>query len=105
MAALLLLLGCSAPPQAATPSPTPTPPPSPSAAPILTPDRTTVSDVACKTVNDCWLDERGAPIARPKKLHDKPLPHGDCGAHLEWLQHELRCDQNRCTAIFVGDKC
>lgn len=104
-AAMLLLLGCSAPPRPAVPSPAPTAAPSPSAAPVSTPDRRTVSDVPCKSVKDCWLDPDGKPEARPKAFRNKPIPRGDCGSHLLWLRNELSCEQDRCTATFVGDAC
>jgi hypothetical protein len=104
---VILLLACSRPP--ANPpaaSPTVALSPSPAASASATPDdRRTVSDVPCKSIAQCWLDEDGKPIARPKKLAGKPLPRGDCGKHLEWLRNRLECDQNRCTATFVGDKC
>ncbi|MBL8952167.1 MAG: hypothetical protein JNK82_15400 [Myxococcaceae bacterium] len=64
-----------------------------------------VSTVPCKTVAECWLDEEGKPIARPKAKKGKAVPRGDCGKNLLWLRNQLSCDENVCVAKFVGDKC
>ena len=75
------------------------------------PAKTTVSEVPCKTVAQCWLDADGHPIARPKAKKGRPLPEGDCGAKLVWLQNRLRCESaddagpSVCVAEHVGDKC
>lgn len=66
----------------------------------------TVSDVACKTVADCWLDADAKPIARPKAKKGRPLPRGDCGRNILWLRTRLTCsEENVCVAEHVGDKC
>lgn len=67
--------------------------------------RKVVSEVACETVAQCWMDENGKPIARPKKLEGKSLPRGDCGRKLLWLRNRLTCDQRLCTVTYIGDKC
>ena len=67
--------------------------------------RKIVSDVSCRSVKDCWLDDSGTPIKRPARFKNKPLPRGDCDAHILWLRNELRCEQSRCTATFVSDSC
>jgi len=72
---------------------------------LSTPPRTTVSDVACKTVEDCWLDADAKPIKRPKKFRGKPVPRGDCGEKLMWLRHRLACEQSVCTVTAIGDRC
>lgn len=66
---------------------------------------TTVSEVACQSVSDCWLDEDSKPIARPKKFRGKPVPRGDCGKKLQWLRNKLACEENVCTVTHIGDKC
>ncbi len=69
-------------------------------------DRVTKSAVRCTTVAECWLDADGKPIARPKKFKGKKLPKGTCSnSGLLWLRHKLTCQQNVCTAEFVGDMC
>ena len=68
-------------------------------------DRVTVSTVPCGTVAECWLDDAGRPIARPKANKRRKLPVGDCGRNLLWLHNRLSCDNNVCTAEFIGDKC
>ncbi len=76
------------------------PPPAPEASRVRT------SDVACQSVNECWLAPDGAPIARPKKFKKRSLPAGTCSSSgLLWLRHRLSCEQQRCTSTFVGDKC
>ena len=72
---------------------------------LTTPPRPTVSEVACVSVAECWLDADGKPIARPKKLRSKSVPRGDCGKGLLWLRHKLACTENLCTVTFIGDKC
>lgn len=59
----------------------------------------------CKTVADCWLDERGKAVARPKSKQGRPIPRGDCGKNILWLRHRLACEQSVCVAVFVGDEC
>jgi hypothetical protein len=61
--------------------------------------------VACETVADCWLDDSGAAIKRPKRHRGKPIPRGDCGARILWLRHKLTCEEKRCVAVHIGDKC
>jgi hypothetical protein len=61
--------------------------------------------VSCKTVADCWLDENGQAIARPKAKKGKPVPRGDCGGNILWLRHRLACDEGTCKAVFIGDRC
>lgn len=63
------------------------------------------SDVQCKTVAECWLDEDGKAIARPKSKKGHPIPRGNCGKNLFWLQHKLTCEEGVCVAQFIGDKC
>jgi len=65
----------------------------------------TVSTVPCKTVAECWLDDDGKPVARPKRFKGRKLPKGDCGKNLLWLRHVLSCEQAVCVAKFVGDRC
>ena len=65
----------------------------------------TPSEVPCKSVADCWLEEGGKPVKRPKKLKGRKVPRGDCGSHLLWLRNRLSCEQGVCTATFQGDKC
>ena len=65
----------------------------------------TVSDVACQSVGDCWLDADSKPIARPKKLRGKPIPGGDCGARLQWLRNKLACEKSVCVVRNIGDRC
>ena len=72
---------------------------------LTTPPRTTVSEVACQTVAECWMDEDAKPIARPKKLRGKPVPRGDCGKKLLWLRNRLTCEENLCTVTHIGDRC
>ncbi len=67
--------------------------------------RTIVSDVACESVAQCWLDDEGKPIARPRRLRGKPIPRGDCGRNLKWLRNRLTCQEQRCAAVRIGDKC
>jgi hypothetical protein len=62
-------------------------------------------EVACTTVDDCWLDERGNAIPRPKKFKKRAPPRGDCGKNKLWLRHELTCTENRCVSRFRGDRC
>ena len=84
---------------------------SPDAGSPVTPDtgearRVQTSTAACTTVAECWLDADGKPIARPKKFKGKKLPKGTCSTSgLLWLRHKLTCQQNLCTAEFVGDMC
>ncbi len=61
--------------------------------------------VPCDSVAQCWLDEGGKAIARPKKLRGRPLPKGDCGPNLLWLRNRLTCEDRVCTAVHVGDRC
>ena len=72
---------------------------------VLAEPKVTVSQVPCETELDCWLDESGQPIARPKKAAGKPLPRGDCGKNLRWLRNELSCEKKVCVARLVGDRC
>ncbi|MBX7099784.1 MAG: hypothetical protein K1X89_18860 [Myxococcaceae bacterium] len=67
--------------------------------------RVTVSEVPCTTVDDCWLDEGGKPIARPRAKKGRALPRGDCGGKIEWLRNRLSCQNKVCTAELIGDKC
>jgi hypothetical protein len=69
--------------------------------------RVTTNEVPCQTVQDCWLDATGKPIARPKKFKGQQLPVGDCGAQLHWLRHRLTCspEQHVCVAELIGDRC
>ena len=64
-----------------------------------------VSEVPCETVAECWLDDEGQPIARPKKLRGKPVPKGDCGKKKLWLRNRLSCEESLCTVAHIGDKC
>lgn len=59
----------------------------------------------CRSVADCWLDDSGQPIARPKKERGKPLPRGNCGGRINWLRNQLNCVEHRCVAFHVGDRC
>jgi hypothetical protein len=59
----------------------------------------------CETVADCWLDPTGRPIKRPARFRRRPIPRGDCEKNILWLRHRLTCDQQRCTATFIGDTC
>lgn len=61
--------------------------------------------VACKTVADCWLDDDGHAIPRPKKHAKQSIPRGDCGKRRLWLRHRLSCEDNVCVAHRIGDKC
>jgi hypothetical protein len=61
--------------------------------------------VPCKTVDDCWLDDNGHAIHRPKRYRGRALPRGDCDARIQWLRHKLSCEENVCVAKFVGDAC
>lgn len=63
------------------------------------------SDVACETVAQCWLDESGKAIARPKSKKGRALPRGDCGRNVLWLRNRLTCDEGVCVSQNVGDKC
>ena len=73
---------------------------------LSTDPRVKVSQVACQSVAECWLDADSKPIARPKKLRGKPVPRGDCsGKKLQWLRNRLACEENLCTVTFIGDKC
>ncbi len=67
--------------------------------------KTTISDVPCQTVADCWLDADAKPIKRAKKLKGKAIPHGDCGSKLLWLRNKLSCEENVCVVKLIGDKC
>jgi hypothetical protein len=67
--------------------------------------QTTVSEVPCKTIADCWLDAEGKPIARPKAKRGRSIPRGDCGKNLLWLRNRLSCENQVCTAQHVGDRC
>ena len=64
-----------------------------------------VSDVACQTVADCWLDVNGKAMARPASKRGHPLPRGDCGNNLLWLRNRLSCEEHVCKAEHVGDRC
>ena len=59
----------------------------------------------CETVADCWLDENGNAMARPKSKRGHPIPGGDCGKNKVWLRNRLSCEAHVCTAEHVGDKC
>ena len=72
---------------------------------LSTPPGPTVSDVACQSVADCWLDADSRPIKRPKKFRGKAIPQGDCGSRLQWLRNKLECSQKLCTVTYVGDRC
>jgi len=63
------------------------------------------SPVPCRSIRDCWLDADGTPIARPRRLRGKAIPKGDCGGNILWLRNRLACDQGRCVAAFIGDRC
>jgi hypothetical protein len=65
----------------------------------------TPNEVPCQSIEDCWLNELGKPIKRPKRFRGKPLPPGDCGEKLNWLRNKLACEKNVCTALYVGDLC
>jgi hypothetical protein len=67
--------------------------------------RVTVSEVPCKTADDCWLDPAGRPIPRPKAKRGRQPPRGDCGNNLMWLRTRLRCENQVCVAVNVGDRC
>lgn len=70
---------------------------------LAQPPARTVSTVACKTVEDCWLDPSGAPVKRPK---GKRPPTPSCsGKGLVWLRNTLTCEENVCVATHIGDKC
>ena len=64
-----------------------------------------VSTIPCKTVAECWLDEDGKPIARPKSKKGRPIPKGDCGKNLFWLRNKLTCEDGVCVGQLIGDKC
>ncbi len=64
-----------------------------------------VSTVPCKTVAECWLDEEGKPIPRPRSKKGRAVPRGDCGKNLLWLRHRLTCEENVCVSLNIGDKC
>jgi hypothetical protein len=68
-------------------------------------DESVPSAPPCKSIADCWLDDGGKAIARPKKFRGKRVPRGDCGMHLLWLQNHLACDEGRCVATHIGDRC
>lgn len=72
---------------------------------VLAQPKTTVSDVSCQTVADCWIDADAKPIERPKKYRGKAIPRGDCSKKLLWLRNKLTCEQNLCTVTHIGDKC
>ncbi len=61
--------------------------------------------VACKTVADCWLDDEGRAMARPKAQKGKKIPLGDCRGKKVWLRHVLTCEQNVCISTYRGDQC
>jgi hypothetical protein len=69
--------------------------------------RDQLSTAPCKTVDDCWLESDGTPIARPKKFKGHQPPRGDCSAHLNWLRWRLTCDGEKhvCASQYVGDRC
>jgi hypothetical protein len=75
----------------------PSPPPHPMRDPVVRPP--------CHSINDCWLDVDGTPIKRPKNQRGKPLPSGNCGLRINWLRNRLGCEEGRCVANFVGDRC
>jgi hypothetical protein len=60
--------------------------------------------VPCKTVDDCWLDGSGAPIARPKSKRRHKLPNGSCSDTL-WLDNHLDCADKVCVVRHVPDRC
>ena len=60
---------------------------------------------ACKTVDDCWIDNQGQAIARPKSKKGHKIPRGDCGKNILWLRTKLTCEEGVCKAENVGDKC
>ena len=77
-------------------------------------ERIKVSTVECKTVDECWLDDGGAPVARPKKFKGQQFPKGDCGRNLIWLRTRIRCEvptvpdagsAKVCVTENIGDKC
>jgi hypothetical protein len=72
---------------------------------LSSPPKSTVSEVACQSVADCWLDAESKPIARPNKLKGRAVPRGDCGKKLQWLRNRLACEESVCTVTFIGDKC
>lgn len=59
----------------------------------------------CRTVADCWLDDDGRPIRRPKRFRGKRLPKADCGVHLLWLRNHLSCEQSVCVVTHFADRC
>jgi hypothetical protein len=61
--------------------------------------------VPCRSIADCWLDEAGQPIKRPRKLRGRQVPRGDCGANIFWLHHRLECIAAQCHVTIVGDRC
>jgi hypothetical protein len=60
--------------------------------------------VPCKTVDDCWLDSSGAPIARPKNKRGHKIPNGSCYDTL-WLDNHLNCADKVCVVRHVPDRC
>jgi hypothetical protein len=61
--------------------------------------------VPCKTIADCWLDNEGHPIARPKSKRGLKIPRGNCDTRLVWLRYQLSCTEQVCTALFLPDQC
>jgi hypothetical protein len=68
-------------------------------------DAGTPNQASCKTVADCWLDDDGNAIARPKSQRGRPLPKGNCGENLLWLRNVLECQQGFCASKHIGDMC
>ncbi len=64
-----------------------------------------VSEIPCNTVAQCWLDDAGHAIRRPKKYAGRSLPRADCQGNLLWARYRLLCVQHRCESLFVGDMC
>lgn len=67
--------------------------------------RRSVSEIACQTEAQCWMDADAKPIARPKKMKGKAFPRGDCGGRLLWLRNKVECQENVCVVRHVGDRC
>jgi hypothetical protein len=60
--------------------------------------------VPCKTADDCWLDNGGAPIARPKNKRGHKIPRGSCYDRV-WLDNQLSCSDKVCSVTHVPDRC
>lgn len=89
-----------------TPAPSVAPAPSAAAASIeadASSEKPAASEdapaIACKTTDDCWVDDQYKPIARPAKLRGKKIVpcKGSNG------EHTPDCKEGKC--VVVGWKC